>query len=162
MPLRFGQNQWGGTASGHIGQWAHRPFAFRHEPPSPKPAVTSRVRLSGSVCADKHTKARTHRHTVASLHAELRTDSQPLLFFTSRRMRKYPDQGQQLGQASAGNLVLSVCERVKAIHQAVLHSRSQSESRSPGPATVFWVKSRMHRHIAPGSRLQGQTDVNTA
>ncbi|KAJ4945790.1 hypothetical protein JOQ06_023468 [Pogonophryne albipinna] len=140
MPLRFGQNQWGGTASGHIGQWAHRPFAFRHQPPSPKPAVTSRVRQSG----------------------KLRTDSQPLLFFTSRRMRKYPDQGQRLGQASAGNLVLSVCERVKAIHQAVLHSRSRRESRSPGPATVFWVKSRMHRHIAPGSRLQGQTDVNTA
>lgn len=45
--------------------------------------------------------------------AELRTDSQALLFFTSRRMRKYPDQGQRLGQASAGNLVLSVCERVK-------------------------------------------------
>ncbi len=28
-------------------------------------------------------------------------------------MRKYPDQGQPLGQASAGNLVLSVCEQVK-------------------------------------------------
>lgn len=39
---------------------------------------------------------------------------------------------------------------------------SGSESRSPGPTSVFWVMSWIHRRTTPGSRLQGQTDVNTA
>lgn len=45
--------------------------------------------------------------------------------------------------------------------KTVGHS-SGAESRSPSPAAVFWEMSSMHRHTAPGSRLQGQTDVNTA
>lgn len=32
----------------------------------------------------------------------------------------------------------------------------------PGPAAVLWETSRTHQRAAPGSRLRGQTDVNTA
>lgn len=37
--------------------------------------------------------------------------------------------------------------------ETVSHS-SGTESRPPGPDKVFWEMSRMHRHTAPGSRLQ--------
>ncbi|TNN62239.1 hypothetical protein EYF80_027503 [Liparis tanakae] len=46
---------------------------------------------------------------------ENRFSASPGLFLTGRRMRKYPDQNRLSGQASAANLVLSMCEQVKAL-----------------------------------------------
>lgn len=44
-------------------------------------------------------------------------------------MRKYPDKGQQLCQASAGNLVLSVCEQVKVTWRGGERAQRDTEPR---------------------------------
>lgn len=57
-------------------------------------------------------------------------------------------------RASDANIHTQQCETVS-------HS-SGTVRRSIGPVAVFWERPRMHWRTAPGSRLRGQTDVNTA
>lgn len=64
---------------------------------------------------------------------KLGTDSHPPWSLTSRRMRKYPDQGQHLGQASAVNLVLSLCEWVKVTWRGGLGVYSSFPQRDIEP-----------------------------